>query len=476
MLRCALSGQVPKTAVATPQGIIYDKDTIESYIRQNPVCPVTGRPLALADLILIQTNIPETHAQTNRSLSFTDYLFSIQNQWNSMQTELYEMRRKLRACEREKALALYETEAAKRVIARILANEQEKIVIHPISNQKIEEGTFSSFIKDVSHQYFVKLNFQNDFHNQFFSPSTNILQGFASYRLYHITSVLGGSGEFTCIDQSVDSKLLIGTSEGTIVIYDVYTRSVIHQIQAGSSPITSIRGTQDYSFIATDSEGNIYFYNNYSDDSHSAMLETHNYILNIFFHPQFHHIIVIYKNGFDVIQINNKEKVIHFEVPREISKSSIHPGGRYLAISFVDLPIISLYDLSSEQLYLCDIDTESEIYDLHFSPNTLHISASTSNGMFFAVPSSLSDEITADFQTFSFVFPTKSHCWHSNGVIIASFGESESHVFMITDPVNINVSESVKFPIQSRPTSSLFGNSSYFITAIGPQDELQIFI
>lgn len=48
---CALSGNVMKNPVLSPYGQVYDRETIEMWLRQQgPVCPITGKRLATEDL------------------------------------------------------------------------------------------------------------------------------------------------------------------------------------------------------------------------------------------------------------------------------------------------------------------------------------------------------------------------------------------------------------------------------------------
>ncbi|EAY03458.1 hypothetical protein TVAG_412620 [Trichomonas vaginalis G3] len=132
MLHCALTGQIPKVPVVTPNGIIYDKEEILKSIKNSPVCPVTGNPLHENDLIelqISQTNIEPPEFQAS---SFGDCLSGLQNQWNILQKELFETRKKLGQCERELAQALYEKEAAKRIIARLITENPDQIAIHQV--------------------------------------------------------------------------------------------------------------------------------------------------------------------------------------------------------------------------------------------------------------------------------------------------------------------------------------------------------
>mmetsp|Transcript_616 Transcript_616/g.1216 ORF Transcript_616/g.1216 Transcript_616/m.1216 type:complete len:625 (-) Transcript_616:188-2062(-) len=50
--RCNIDGRLCMSPVRTPQGILYDKDSISSWLTWNKVCPLTGEPLTSADLLV----------------------------------------------------------------------------------------------------------------------------------------------------------------------------------------------------------------------------------------------------------------------------------------------------------------------------------------------------------------------------------------------------------------------------------------
>ena len=112
MLRCALTGVIPKHPVLSPQGIVFEKEAIQQYLVNSSVCPVTGNPLTFDTLIDIQVNQPTNYPAAVRATSFTDYLNGLTEEWNLAQKELYETRKQLAQCQRELAQALYETMVA----------------------------------------------------------------------------------------------------------------------------------------------------------------------------------------------------------------------------------------------------------------------------------------------------------------------------------------------------------------------------
>eukprot|EP00928_Gymnodinium_smaydae_P029317 TRINITY_DN22107_c0_g1_i2.p1 TRINITY_DN22107_c0_g1~~TRINITY_DN22107_c0_g1_i2.p1 ORF type:complete len:302 (-),score=9.11 TRINITY_DN22107_c0_g1_i2:289-1194(-) len=49
-LRCSIDGRICRDPCAGPNGILFDRVTIESWLRQKQICPVTGAPLKISEL------------------------------------------------------------------------------------------------------------------------------------------------------------------------------------------------------------------------------------------------------------------------------------------------------------------------------------------------------------------------------------------------------------------------------------------
>ena len=128
MLRCALTGVVPKNPVVSPQGVVFERDVIAEHLGTSNFCPVKNVPLRFEDLIDIEIAQPTVYPAAIHAVSFSDHLKGLTDEWNIMQKELYETRKKLAQCQRELAQALYENEAAKRVIAKMVAEGSATII------------------------------------------------------------------------------------------------------------------------------------------------------------------------------------------------------------------------------------------------------------------------------------------------------------------------------------------------------------
>lgn len=122
---CAISGEAPEEPVASKKsGAVFEKRLIEKYIEENGKDPVSGEELDLEDLLPIKSaRIVRPRPPTLTSIPAL--LSQFQNEWDSLAIETYNLREQLARTREELATALYQHDAAVRVIARLTKERDE---------------------------------------------------------------------------------------------------------------------------------------------------------------------------------------------------------------------------------------------------------------------------------------------------------------------------------------------------------------
>ncbi|KAA8899762.1 WD40-repeat-containing domain protein [Sphaerosporella brunnea] len=122
---CAISGEAPTNPVASAKsGTVFEKRLIEAYIAEHGKDPLTGEELSMADLIeLKSSNIVRPRPPTLTSIPAL--LATFQNEWDALALETYTLRQQLAQVQQELSTALYQHDAATRVIARLLKERDE---------------------------------------------------------------------------------------------------------------------------------------------------------------------------------------------------------------------------------------------------------------------------------------------------------------------------------------------------------------
>ncbi|UIZ28629.1 hypothetical protein KXD40_009411 [Peronospora effusa] len=127
---CSLSGQVPiEPIVSLKSGHVFEKRLLLKYLAQNQQrCPITSETLdAERDLLALQT-VKSSSSLVNINATFTpeagsipQLLSTFQNEWDAVMLETFTLKQHLEQTRQELSHALYQHDAACRVIARLNA-------------------------------------------------------------------------------------------------------------------------------------------------------------------------------------------------------------------------------------------------------------------------------------------------------------------------------------------------------------------
>jgi len=118
-LVCALSNEIPDQAVLSPvSGYIYEKRLLLKYLNENGTDPMNNQALNPEQLIEVKTN-PLLKPKPPSATSIPALLKSLQDEWDSVMLHSFTLRQQLQTARQELSHALYQHDAACRVIARL---------------------------------------------------------------------------------------------------------------------------------------------------------------------------------------------------------------------------------------------------------------------------------------------------------------------------------------------------------------------
>merc|ERR1712048_1106639 len=124
MLTCALSGAVPEVPVVSKHGHLFEKALIEKHLDTEQTCPVTKEPLTKDDLIELEVSKGGKVRPTTAS-SVPGLLALFQNEWDALMLETFTLKQHLETVRQELSHALYQHDAASRVIARLVKERDQ---------------------------------------------------------------------------------------------------------------------------------------------------------------------------------------------------------------------------------------------------------------------------------------------------------------------------------------------------------------
>ncbi|KAL6057393.1 Pre-mRNA-processing factor 19 [Balamuthia mandrillaris] len=125
-MQCALSGTEPEEPVVSRvSGHVFEKRLIEKYLENATTCPITKQPLSTDDLIPLQGFNKIVKPRPAKATSIPSLINLFQNEWDAVMLECYTLKQQLDMARQELAHALYQQDAACRVIARLTRERDE---------------------------------------------------------------------------------------------------------------------------------------------------------------------------------------------------------------------------------------------------------------------------------------------------------------------------------------------------------------
>jgi len=118
---CSISGQSAQEPVVSKHGDVFEKRLIVKHLETHGTCPITNEALSVEELIPIRTSNP--NAVKPRQLSATSIpglLQTFQNEWDALMLETFNLKKQLNTTRQQLSHALYQNDAACRVIARLI--------------------------------------------------------------------------------------------------------------------------------------------------------------------------------------------------------------------------------------------------------------------------------------------------------------------------------------------------------------------
>ncbi|KKY13901.1 putative cell cycle control protein [Diplodia seriata] len=313
-----------------PAGNVFEKRLIEAYVAEHGTDPVNGEELTADDLVELKTQ-RVVRPRPPTLTSIPSLLATFQNEWDAVALETYQLKQQLAQTRQELSTALYQHDAAVRVIARLTRERDESR--NALSRISVSAGgapagdamqVDSAGLPDTvvakideTHQQLSATRRKRPVPDGWATPET-----IQSFDTTHETEPLYPGGKTLALDKSGDLALT-GGKDGIAGVFSLSQKQVVNALKAGGS-VTAGAWYNDKPVVATSTGA-----------------------------------IKVFEAGAEVAQFGSHAGAA--------TSLSIHPCGDILASTGVDKSYI-LYDLGSNK-QLTQVFTDTELLCGAFHPD-----------------------------------------------------------------------------------------------------------
>jgi len=136
---CSITGELAEVPVISKKsGHVFEKRVIEKYIEANQTDPITNQPLTKNDIVALQGSLKKyltrspslkvnntTKPRLANAAGVGDLMTMFQSEWDALMQETFQLKQNLENVRQELSHALYQHDAACRVIARLSKERDE---------------------------------------------------------------------------------------------------------------------------------------------------------------------------------------------------------------------------------------------------------------------------------------------------------------------------------------------------------------
>ncbi|KAI9375248.1 WD40-repeat-containing domain protein [Aspergillus egyptiacus] len=255
---CGISGEAPQVPVVSPKsGSVFEKRLIEAYIAENGKDPVTGEELSTDDLIEVKTQ-RVVRPRPPTLTSIPSLLSVFQEEWDALALETYTLRQTLAQTRQELSAALYQHDAAVRVIARLTKERDEaRDALSKVTVGARTSGTAGDAMQVDSTGLPENVLARVESTQASLSKTRRkrpVPEGWATsevisaYKPAETTDPLYPGGKILSINPSGDA--LVETAEGAVSAYSLSQKQVLYNLQA-NGPVTDAIWAGDKAVVAS---------------------------------------------------------------------------------------------------------------------------------------------------------------------------------------------------------------------------------
>ncbi|OKL58031.1 hypothetical protein UA08_06582 [Talaromyces atroroseus] len=420
---CAISGEAPQVPVVSAKsGNVFEKRLIEAYIAENGKDPVTGDDLSVDDLVDLKTSrIVRPRPPTLTSIP--SLLGVFQEEWDALALETYTLRQALVQTRQELSTALYQHDAAVRVIARLTKERDEArdtLAKISVGTARAPAGVDAMQVDTAKLPDSVVARIEETQATLSKSRSKRpIPENWATgeaIQLYKPTvssEPLYPGGKSLSVD-STGELALVGGVDGIAGIYSTSKQQIVQTLKV-DGPVTGAAFAGTTAVVAS-ATGSVKFFN---QGAESASFDSHaGEVTAVTVHPTGD---IVGSVGVDksyvLYDLTTSSVVAQIYGNASLLSAKFHPDGHLLAVGGADGQI-QVYDVKSGAV-AASFPMQAPVTNLEFSENGYFMAAVTENSTEISVWDLRKSKIYKVLQTGTRI---NSLAWDYTGQFLLSGG------------------------------------------------------
>ncbi|OBZ91584.1 Pre-mRNA-processing factor 19 [Choanephora cucurbitarum] len=402
---CAISGEAPKQPVVSlKSGNVFEKNLLEKFVSEHGRDPINNEEMTVEDILELKTTPETVKPRPPKLSSVPSILSTLQDEWDSVMLESFTLKQQYQQVRQELSHALYQNDAATRVIARLkkerdaareaLANVQAHLGVSATAptttTAPVEESmeVDGGLPEEVAEKITKTSEELSSARRQKKKPPVEYATA-DSIKAYQQTNTIPSlhsarSAGITALDVS-GQLILTGGNDKHVQVYDKSEDKVIANLGGHTKKITSVQ---------------------FRDESHDVFISG----------SQDKHVrvwVTSEKTGYALGHNINAHK-------GEVTQVHVHPSKDYFVSAGLDAKW-SLYDFESAKPIVETFNKDDAGYSsIQFHPDGMILGAGTTDGV-VQIWDVKSQKVAARFEDHA--GHVKAMAFSENGYILATASE-----------------------------------------------------
>jgi pre-mRNA-processing factor 19 len=405
---CAISGATPtEPVVSTRSGHIFEKRLIVKHIKVTGTCPVTKEELSESDLVDVKTTQATVKPRPPSATSIPGMLQLFQNEWDALMLETFTLKQHVETVRQELAHALYQHDAACRVIARVVRERDEARAAlgHTQNNVAValgrgrqgasamdteeEAGISGSVIKKMQSvaKALSKGRKKAIKEAQAQVASTSAIKKYKMQATHPLHSA--SKPGITALDLHKTEDLVItGGKDGNAIVFNRGTGKIVDTLKGHKKPVSAVafHPTESLAFTASlDHTATVWHKGDNGKFNAGHSLKAHSApVVGCTLHPSGDFLVTASEDKswafFDVNTGVCKEQVKEPKFEGGYSRVTFHPDGLILGTGTSD-SLVRIFGVKDQKNVATFKGHTGKVTGLSFSENGYYLASSDENGV-----------------------------------------------------------------------------------------------